>query len=74
MDHDNFPTSDQGLDALVHQPADMADWHVYLEKLPTDAWGQSFVYRCPSTTNQQFYDLYSTGTDKQDGTPDDIWE
>jgi len=74
VDHDRFPSSDEGLDALVHQPGDMTEWHPYLEKIPTDAWTRTFEYRCPSTTGAPFYDLYSFGPDGQDGTPDDIYE
>jgi len=74
VDHDRFPTTTEGLDALVHQPKGMSDWHPYLEKIPTDAWGGKFEYRCPSTTGAPFYDLYSFGPDSQDGTPDDLYE
>lgn len=73
-DHGRFPTNAEGLDALVHQPPDVAEWHPYLEKLPPDAWNQPFVYRCPSTTGQPLYDIYSIGPDGQDGTADDIWD
>ncbi len=74
VDHDRFPTTAEGLDALVHRPPGMPDWHPRLEKIPLDAWGHPFVYRKPTTTGQQFYDLYSLGPDGQDATPDDIWE
>ena len=74
VDHNRFPTTAEGLDILVHQPAGMDDWHPYLEKIPTDVWGRPFVYRQPSTTGAPFYDLYSVGPDGQDGTPDDVYE
>ncbi len=74
VDQDRFPTTAEGLEALVHQPAGTTDWHPYLEKLPSDAWGHPFVYRCPSTTGKPFYDLYSIGPDGKDGTADDINE
>lgn len=72
VQQESFPTTDQGLDALVHQPEGASDWHPYLDKLPLDAWNQPFVYHCPASNGTGFYDLYSIGPDGQEGTADDI--
>lgn len=72
-EYGRFPTTAEGLDALVHPPAGAAQ-RPLAEKIPLDPWNQPFVYRCPSTTGRPFYDLYSIGPDGIDGTADDIHE
>ena len=72
----DFPTTSEGLQALLAPPANRADrWHgPYLEpaKLPTDHWGEPLQYQYPGTRNKTSYDLWSKGPDKQSGTADDI--
>jgi general secretion pathway protein G len=76
----DYPTSAEGLQALLTAPANKADrWHgPYLEpaKIPTDPWGEALQYAYPGTRNKTGYDLWSKGPDKQSGTEDDIgnWE
>ena len=60
VDHDRYPTTAEGLDALVRQPKTISGWHPYLEKLPPDPWGRPFVYRSPSIKGAPYYDLYSS--------------
>lgn len=75
IDMGDYPTTEQGLQALYTAPADAADrWHgPYAEgKLPVDPWGQPYHYRCPGVHNPSGYDLWSSGPDKIDGTDDDI--
>jgi general secretion pathway protein G len=78
MDVGGFPTTAEGLAALVTAPANRGDsWKgPYLEapggKLPVDPWGEPYQYRFPGTRNKATYDLYSKGPDKTDGTEDDI--
>ena len=80
MDCGRYPTTDEGLDALVHKPDDeeIADkWAgPYLKKLPKDAWGEDLIYTQPGQYNEDSYDLSSKGPDRQEGTEDDItnWE
>lgn len=70
-----FPTEAEGLDALVHQPAGIQDWHPYFEKLPKDPWGHDFVYHNPSKRDKDsFYDLFSPGPDGKPDTDDDVTE
>jgi general secretion pathway protein G len=69
-----FPSSEQGLQALIKCPSDVPedDWDsAYLKDLPKDAWKQPYIYKSPGEHNQE-YDLYSTGPDRQEDTEDDI--
>lgn len=76
----SFPSTAEGLNALVTPPADKADrWHgPYIEggKVPLDPWGEPYQYRFPGVHNKDSYDLYSKGPDKVDGNEDDVgnWE
>lgn len=78
MQTGDFPTSEEGLQALLVAPANKADrWQgPYLEvnagKLPLDPWGEPYMYRFPGTHNKSGYDLWSKGPDKVDGNDDDI--
>ena len=75
-----YPTTEQGLDALIKKPtlpnvsAERIlrvdpDWE-YAKFI--DAWGNPFVYRCPSKREGYDYDLFSCGPDGQEGGNDDI--
>jgi general secretion pathway protein G len=68
-----LPTTDQGLDALVHRPSDVAEnlWEQKMDELPQDAWNEPFIYRCPGEGERE-YDLISKGKDRKEGTEDDI--
>ena len=69
-----FPTTQEGLQALVTKPSGLTDdeWAgPYLNEIPKDPWGQEFIYRSPGEHNND-YDLVSKGPDKQENTPDDI--
>ena len=69
-----FPTTQEGLQALVTKPSGLSDdeWEgPYLNEMPKDPWGQEFIYRSPGEHNAD-YDLISKGPDKQENTPDDI--
>ena len=72
----DYPTTAEGLNALITPPASKADrWHgPYLEpaKIPLDPWGEPLQYAFPGTKNKGGYDLWSKGPDKQSGTEDDI--
>jgi general secretion pathway protein G len=74
----NYPSTEEGLAALMTAPANKADrWSgPYLEsttKLPLlDPWGAPYQYRYPGTHNKDSYDLYSMGPHSTDGTDDNI--
>jgi general secretion pathway protein G len=75
--HDNgaYPTTAQGLQALVARPADCPKWDgPYLDdgKVPNDAWDHPYVYRCPGVKIPAGFDLFSVGPDGKEGTEDDI--
>jgi len=69
-----YPTTEEGLGALLEPPPNVRGWtEAYLKKgLPKDPWGNPYVYRCPGQHNANGYDLYSFGSDGQDGGGDDI--
>ncbi len=75
-DTGRYPTTTEGLDALVRNPG-LASWRgPYLSKgeLPKDPWGRPYVYRYPGQHGP--YDLLSYGADGIEGGEEDItnWE
>ena len=64
LDNGNFPTTNQGLDALLTKPATEPippNWNgPYIEKKPIDSWGRPYMYVSPGN-NRSDYDLYSRG-------------
>lgn len=78
MDMNTYPTTEQGLDALVNEPGDLenpAQWQgPYLDsQIPTDPWGRPYQYEYPPTRNtSDVPDIWSVGPDGEDGTEDDI--
>ena|SRR5688572_25939775 len=72
IDTGRFPTSDEGVAALVQAPPNVTNWKgPYIKKgLPKDQWGNPFYYRYPGQHNADGYDLYSTGPDGRDGNDD----
>ena len=75
IDVGRYPTTPEGLRALVEKPASDADgWlQAYLKRdVPKDPWGSEYVYRYPGQYNEDGYDLYSFGPDRKQGGDDDI--
>lgn len=75
MDMGRYPTSAEGLDALVDEPNDGASWegpYIESERVPKDKWGNDYIYRFPSTLKEKGFDLFSVGPDGNEGTTDDI--
>lgn len=74
IDTGRYPTSDEGLKALVEIPGNIKDWKgPYLKKsVGNDPWGQPYIYRAPGQHNTTSYDLYSFGPNAQEGGGDDI--
>ena len=63
-----YPNEDEGLNALMEQPADAPDWEgPYLKKADAliDPWRRPYIYRFPGEHGD--YDLYSLGADGEDG-------
>ncbi len=72
VDNDEYPTSDQGLQALRVLPATgnpLPNWRgPYLQQVvPLDPWGRAYVYVSPGIINPNSYDLYTLGKDGQPG-------
>lgn len=67
VDTGRFPSAQQGLQALRLRPENEAHWQgPYLKKeLPTDPWGNPFVYRSPGRNGG--YELLSLGADGREG-------
>jgi general secretion pathway protein G len=64
LDIGSYPTTEQGLAALVKRPTGAENWNgPYLkgDSVPLDAWSRPYVYRSPSERAQHDYDLCSTG-------------
>jgi general secretion pathway protein G len=66
----DFPSTAEGLQALITAPANKADrWRgPYLQenKIPEDPWGRPYQYRYPGTHNKNSYDVFSLGRSGQE--------
>ena len=73
LDTGNFPTTDQGLEALLYKPTSSPipkNWSgPYLEKESMDPWGRPYIYKSPGNYRMD-YDLYSMGKDESDDEDD----
>ena len=70
LDVGTYPTTEQGLLALVERPSGVSRWNgPYLkgDKVPEDPWGRPFIYHNPSQRPGHEYDLYSLGPTGQPG-------
>jgi general secretion pathway protein G len=69
LDNFTYPSTEQGLEALVTKPADpnIRNWKEggYLPKLPNDPWGNPYLYLNPG--NQGEIDVYTLGRDGRPG-------
>ncbi len=66
LDNFNYPTTDDGLEALVSKPGNLssgANWKEggYVKKIPKDPWGKQYLYLQPGSHGD--FDLYSLGAD-----------
>jgi general secretion pathway protein G len=68
LDNQRFPTTEQGLEALVRKPTAgpaPSNWKPYLDKLPADPWGKPYQYLNPGVKGE--IDVFSFGADGQPG-------
>lgn len=70
LDNGRYPSTEQGLTALVERPATSPvpdNWHAegYLDQVPLDPWGNAYLYRTPGETGR--FDLVSYGADGEPG-------
>lgn len=69
LDNFAYPSSEQGIDALVNKPSDpnIKNWKSggYLSRVPNDPWGNPYLYLNPG--NQGEIDIYTLGADGRPG-------
>jgi general secretion pathway protein G len=71
VDNGGFPSTVEGLNALLSKPASASNWNgPYLEKKPLDPWQREYKYASPGN-HRVDYDLYSLGRDGVE-SPDDV--
>jgi len=69
LDNGRYPTTEQGLRALVERPATgqvPPNWKQYLDRLPADPWGNPYQYLNPGVHGADV-DVFSLGADGQPG-------
>jgi len=79
MDNGTYPTTEQGLEALLERPSLPPEPrsyppHGYLRKRSSilDGWGRPFEYRFPGETDARRFDLYSLGRDHTPGGDEEL--
>ena len=67
LDNDVYPSSEEGLEALVEKPVNARNWKQggYIARLQNDPWNTPYQYLSPGENSQ--IDIYSFGADKQPG-------
>jgi len=68
LDNQRYPTTEQGLMALVQKPTVSPvppNWKSYLERLPNDPWGKPYQFLNPGVRGE--IDVFSFGADGQSG-------
>jgi len=67
LDNFRYPTQGEGLAALINVPTGAEDrWNgPYLESMPVDPWGQTYIYTYPSAQGRDF-DVFTLGADQQE--------
>lgn len=68
LDNFSYPTTDQGIEALVSKPAgtpEPRNWKQYMDRLPKDPWGNNYQYLSPGTKGD--IDIFSFGADARPG-------
>ncbi len=66
LDNFVYPSSEQGLDALVNKPTggtELKNWREggYIKKLTKDPWGNEYQYQYPGSNSE--FDVFSLGSD-----------
>lgn len=70
LDNQSYPTTEQGLDALVTRPTRPpvpANWAAngYIDRLPSDPWGNAYQYLSPGVHGP--FDIFSLGANGRPG-------
>lgn len=74
LDVGRYPSSDEGLNALVNKPAGVSGWNgPYLKSLPVDPWNREYQYKYPGERSEvDIYSFGKNGTTGGDGEDADI--
>ncbi|WP_427981018.1 type II secretion system major pseudopilin GspG [Agarivorans sp.] len=75
LDNSRYPTTEQGLEALVTKPTSSPEPRNYpedgyLRRLQKDPWGNDYILISPGEKGR--IDIFSAGLDGEEGTADDI--
>nr|WP_275113885.1 type II secretion system major pseudopilin GspG [Psychromonas antarctica] len=75
LDNGSYPSTEQGIEALVERPSGSPEPRNYLEdgyikRLPQDPWGNNYVLNSPGEHGK--IDVLSVGRDGEEGSDDDI--
>lgn len=68
LDMGRFPSSQEGLKALVDRPGDTSNWdgpYLKMRDSLLDPWGHPYLYRIPGQHGE--YDIYTLGSDGREG-------
>ena len=68
LDNGGYPTTDQGLVALVQKPTTSpvpGNWKKYLDQVPRDPWGTDYQFLSPGVKGE--IDVFSLGADRARG-------
>ena len=68
IDNSRYPSNAQGLGALVTRPTTeplAENWKSYLDRLPSDPWGRTYLYLNPGVHGE--IDVFSLGADGNSG-------
>lgn len=74
LDVGSYPSTDDGLQALISKPDDVTTWagpYLKANSLPRDPWGHLYFYQSPSSRPGLDYDLCSLGSANKSGEPGD---
>ncbi len=73
LDNSGYPSTEQGLEALISKPDTGKEPRNYresgyleAESIPTDPWGEEYIYRSPGEGNRD-YEIISLGADGKEG-------
>lgn len=74
LENGNYPTTDQGLQALVEKPELEPipnNWspggYLSTTTVPKDPWGNDYIYRSPTEDENREYEIITYGADGQEG-------
>ncbi|HYG43174.1 MAG TPA: type II secretion system major pseudopilin GspG [Bordetella sp.] len=69
LDSGRYPSTSQGLQALVQRPEGARNWRPYLDRLPNDPWGHPYQYLNPGVKGE--IDVFTFGPDNKPGGEQD---